>query len=145
VLRVHPHYLSYFNEVAGGPDNGWQHLIEANTDWGQDLLFLKQWADAHPEARPLRLAYYGGLEPHRVGLDYCVRKIEGPEPEPGWYAVSVNVICGAAFITTDKDRRVFSFPRNAYRSFRHLRPVAKAGYSIFIYHVVGEQVPRPSS
>jgi Dolichyl-phosphate-mannose-protein mannosyltransferase len=33
---VHPHYLVYFNELAGGPDNGWRWLIDSNQDWGQD-------------------------------------------------------------------------------------------------------------
>ncbi len=70
VLRNHPFHLSYFNELAGGADRGWEHLIEANMDWGQDLLSLKRWLDQHPEARPVRLAYYGGVDPHRAGIDY---------------------------------------------------------------------------
>ena len=35
-LRVHPHYLAYFNEPSGGPLNGWRYLIDSNLDWGQD-------------------------------------------------------------------------------------------------------------
>jgi hypothetical protein len=23
-LRIYPHYLSYFNVLAGGPNNGWR-------------------------------------------------------------------------------------------------------------------------
>lgn len=34
--RVHPHYIPYFNELAGGPDNGWRWLIDSNLDWDQD-------------------------------------------------------------------------------------------------------------
>jgi len=37
-LRVYPHQLAYFNELAGGPENGWRHLLGSNFDWGQDLL-----------------------------------------------------------------------------------------------------------
>jgi len=37
-LRVYPHQLAYFNEIAGGPENGWKHLLHSNLDWGQDLL-----------------------------------------------------------------------------------------------------------
>ncbi len=33
---IHPHYLAYFNELAGGPANGWRWLIDSNLDWGQD-------------------------------------------------------------------------------------------------------------
>ncbi|HEX9940995.1 MAG TPA: glycosyltransferase family 39 protein [Thermoanaerobaculia bacterium] len=35
-LRVHPHYLAYFNEAVGGPLQGWRYLIDSNLDWGQD-------------------------------------------------------------------------------------------------------------
>jgi hypothetical protein len=35
-LGVHPHYLAYFNEIAGGPAKGSSWLIDSNLDWGQD-------------------------------------------------------------------------------------------------------------
>jgi hypothetical protein len=31
-LRVYPHGMSYFNEIAGGPDNGHAHLVDSNID-----------------------------------------------------------------------------------------------------------------
>jgi len=34
---VAPHYLAYFNELAGGPANGFKELADSNLDWGQDL------------------------------------------------------------------------------------------------------------
>ena len=37
--------------------NGPAHLLDSNIDWGQDLLYLKDWLDKHPQARPLGLAY----------------------------------------------------------------------------------------
>jgi hypothetical protein len=51
--RVYPHGLSYFNELVGGPKGGPDHLAESNSDWGQDLLYLKAWLEKHPNARPL--------------------------------------------------------------------------------------------
>ncbi len=39
--QISPKYLTYFNEIAGGPRNGWQHLIDSNIDWGQDVYRLK--------------------------------------------------------------------------------------------------------
>jgi len=33
---IHPHYLAYFNGLAGGPEQGWRFLIDSNLDWGQD-------------------------------------------------------------------------------------------------------------
>jgi hypothetical protein len=38
---VHPHYLVYFNELAGGPANGWRWLIDSNLDWGQDEAWMR--------------------------------------------------------------------------------------------------------
>jgi 4-amino-4-deoxy-L-arabinose transferase-like glycosyltransferase len=43
IARIHPHYLAYFNELIGGPANGYRHLVDSNVDWGQDLPALSQW------------------------------------------------------------------------------------------------------
>jgi len=34
-LRVYPEQLTYFNEGAGGSDNGWRCLAGSSVDWGQ--------------------------------------------------------------------------------------------------------------
>jgi hypothetical protein len=137
--RTHPHYLSYFNELAGGPDNGWRWLAESNIDWGQDLLFLKAWLADHPEAAgSLRLVYYGGVPPHLLGVDAPPIPPEAG-PQPGWYAVSANAVVGMAFFSRDAEGRRQWHPSGAYLYFRRFTPVAKAGYSIFIYHITPEQ------
>jgi hypothetical protein len=41
-LASYPHQLSYFNELAGGPQNGSKHLLGSNLDWGQDLIFAEE-------------------------------------------------------------------------------------------------------
>jgi Dolichyl-phosphate-mannose-protein mannosyltransferase len=40
-FSVHPQYLSYFNEIAGGPANGWRWLLDSNLDWGQDEDYVR--------------------------------------------------------------------------------------------------------
>lgn len=52
-LCVFPHFLAYFNELAGGPENGIRYLGDSNLEWGQDLYGLKRYLDS---ARPARLA-----------------------------------------------------------------------------------------
>ena len=47
-FAIRPNYLAYFNEVAGGPARGYEHLVDSSVDWGQDLPALKRWLDAHP-------------------------------------------------------------------------------------------------
>jgi hypothetical protein len=39
-LSVHPHYLAYFNELAGGSANGYRYLSDSNIDIGQDIKRL---------------------------------------------------------------------------------------------------------
>jgi hypothetical protein len=147
-LAVHPHYLSYFNEAAGGPDNGHKHLLDSNIDWGQDLLFLRDWLERHPEARPLHLAYFNQIDPGIVGIDYTLPP-PGPTglfqndeaygatlgPHPGYFAVSVNLLHGMSGLTPDGAGGLRAASPETYQYFREFNPIAKAGYSIFIYHI----------
>jgi 4-amino-4-deoxy-L-arabinose transferase-like glycosyltransferase len=41
-LQAHPRYLSWFNELGGGPAAGWMYLADSNLDWGQDARALEQ-------------------------------------------------------------------------------------------------------
>ena len=38
-----PHYLSYYNILAGGTDNGYKIATDSNYDWGQDIKRLGKW------------------------------------------------------------------------------------------------------
>jgi 4-amino-4-deoxy-L-arabinose transferase-like glycosyltransferase len=139
-LRVYPHSLSYFNELVGGPKNGHAHLLDSNIDWGQDLLYLKRWYDAHPEARPLGLAFFGFYDPAVAGIQWApppagptgerqVGRLKRDQlgPLPGWYALSVNAI----------HRRT-----REYEYFLRFEPVAMVGYSIYIYHITLDEATR---
>ena len=45
--------------IDAGPRNGPRHMVDSNIDWGQDLYYLEDWYASHPEARPIRVAYFG--------------------------------------------------------------------------------------
>ncbi len=61
---VSPHYLAYFNELAGGPAGGRNHLVDSSLDWGQDLPGLKSWLEANRRpGEDAYLAYFGTGEP----------------------------------------------------------------------------------
>lgn len=154
-LSIHPHYLSYFNEAAGGPDNGHNHLIDSNIDWGQDLLFLKTWLDRHPEAHPLGLASFSAIDPRVVGIhfttpppglvsaDAAKDPHAGPfGPLPGYYALDVNFVRGFAYSIADGTGQFRYSHLHQYEYFQHFQPIAKAGYSIFIYHITLEDANR---
>lgn len=46
-LRAYPHQLAYFNELAGGPSEGWRHMLGSSFDWGQDLRIAAQYSVQH--------------------------------------------------------------------------------------------------
>jgi hypothetical protein len=66
---IHPHYLAYFNSAAGGPSQGYRHLIDSSLDWGQDLKGLETWLEEHPTSGTTRFAYFGSASPRFYGID----------------------------------------------------------------------------
>jgi hypothetical protein len=59
IARIHPHELSYFNAIAGGPERGRFIVSDSNVDWGLDLKRLAR------ELKRRRIAdativYFGG-------------------------------------------------------------------------------------
>ena len=42
-LRAFPNYLAYSNEAWGGPSQTYRYLTDANVDWGNGVLQLKQY------------------------------------------------------------------------------------------------------
>jgi hypothetical protein len=139
-LSVYPYSLSYFNELAGGPRHGYRHLNEANIDWGQDLRYLKQWLDAHPEATPLHLAYFGSVDPRLAGIEFSLPPVN--RPCPGWHAVSLSILTQPDTHAYDGQGGRQRANASLYDYFWDLKPVAMAGYSIYIYHVTSEDVDR---
>jgi hypothetical protein len=147
-LWVYPHSMSYFNELVGGPERGHEHLINSNIDWGQDLLYLKDWCTEHPEAKPMAMACWSFFDARVAGLEFTlpppwpripgVREDIPPEqqgPRPGWYAVSVNVLRGDRSPLPDGRGGWTLYREHSYGYFLRFRPVARAGYSIYIYHI----------
>jgi 4-amino-4-deoxy-L-arabinose transferase-like glycosyltransferase len=57
-LFAYPFYIPYFNELVGGPKNGYKYLIDSNFDWGQDAKRLKQFLDERGIQR-IYLDYFG--------------------------------------------------------------------------------------
>ena len=143
VLSVHPHYLGYFNEVAGGPSQGWRYLVDSNVDWGQDLKALKGWTEAHG-VKHLKLSYFGSADPayYRIPCEMLPSKMH-PDPDlitreidPGEIvAVSVTNLQGVYF--EGADRRLMN-------RLRALTPIDRVGYSIFIFRPdVSAATPPP--
>jgi hypothetical protein len=153
--RIHPHSLAYFNEAAGGPDRGHFHLEGSNIDWGQDLYRLKRWVTEHPEAKPLHLAYFNHIDPHIIGIDFKVPPLGVVEkapadqqvglllgPHPGYFALSARFIYGSEVFAPTGTGSYLSAPFGSLAYFRAFQPVAKAGYSIYIFHITLDEANR---
>jgi hypothetical protein len=50
-LRTYPHQLAYFNELAGGPCEGWRHMLGSSFDWGGHLVSLREWITTRERPR----------------------------------------------------------------------------------------------
>jgi hypothetical protein len=47
-LAAFPNGMAYANEAWGGPKQVHRYLSDANADWAQQLVQVKQWQDRHP-------------------------------------------------------------------------------------------------
>jgi hypothetical protein len=129
-IRIHPHYLAYFNEYIGGPSNGYKYLVDSNLDWGQDLKGLKEYIERR-DIEKVKLAYFGTAAPEYYGISY--EPISDPDLTAlkesrftrGVFAISATFLQGL-YLPTDRDR---------YEWFRDRTPTAQIGYSIFVYEI----------
>jgi hypothetical protein len=131
-LAHHPHHLAWFNELAGGPSNGWRLLVDSNLDWGQDLKRLAAWLREHPTPG-LKLSYFGSADPAYYGIaSEALPGYSSPHPpritreiRPGdVLAVSATNLRGVYL--EEEDRALMA-------RIRQLQPIARVGYSIFVF------------
>ncbi|MCL4263248.1 MAG: glycosyltransferase family 39 protein [Anaerolineae bacterium] len=138
-LTIHPHYLSFFNVVAGGPANGPRLLADSNVDWGQDLRRLQIWM-AENEVESVKLGWFGTAVPAYYGLNYeplpgfprpefyslwNSPPFDPAQPEPGIYAISASSLWESHWAN-----------KTVYPWFRAREPDDRVGYSIWIYRVI---------
>ena len=136
-LSIHPHYLSYFNALAGGPANGHNIAIDSNIDWGQDLLRLQDWLAQEQITEPIKLAWFGSADPAHYGLVY--------EPLPGlprhfdlWWNVPFDPANPAPGIYVISVSNLWELPlveKTTFAWFRAREPDARVGYSLIVYVV----------
>ncbi len=135
-VRIYPQGISYFNEWAGGPQNGWKYLADSNIDWGQNLPELARYVADHGIGK-MKTYYFGTDIPGQyIPADKLVlqaapwggewEKEKRLEPEPGVYAISVNSLLGHFFSPAYQDY---------FAWFKARPPDGRAGYSILIYYV----------
>ncbi len=125
--KVFPYDISFFNMAAGGPENGARILLDSNVDWGQSLREAAEWLGGTPRA-DVCLVYFGTVPMDAFGFDECAiltgEEIRsGRRPDRRWQVISVSLLEG------------LYHKREWYDWLRSMEPVARIGYSLYVFDV----------
>lgn len=134
VIAIYPSFLAYFNEIVGGPKNGYKYVVDSNLDWGQDLLRLKQWVEQN-KIEKIYVDYFGGGDA-KYYLDDKFQPWWGTrrpsDLKSGDYlAVSATLLQGGRGNPVPG----FTQDHNYYNWLNQYEPKAVIGYSIFVYQI----------
>jgi hypothetical protein len=132
-LATWPYYLSYFNEIGGGKENGYEHVVDSNYDWGQDLKRLKKWLDEN-NIDKVYLDYFGGSNT-RYYLGEKFESWQGKNspkdfPKGNYLAVSATLLQGGRGNLVPG----FNEPAGFYRWLDDYKSI-RIGTSIFVYYI----------
>ena len=129
-IANYPNHLSYFNALAGGPQNGHQWLIDSNLDWGQDLPALKQYMDEN-KIDKVKLGCFGRVDPRIYGIDYSLADRNISE---GVHVISVNFLVGRPYYLLDPETaqlKLIGF--DYYKNYRYLKQKAIIGNTLYVF------------
>ena len=134
-LWVYPNSIAYANELWGGPSETHRYLSDSNTDWGQQLLAVKKYVDAHG-IKQCWFAYF--VQPAVQFEDYGIPCKPLPTPDTGFFDVAYDVprhIEGPVFISagTLTGFELGSDVLNPYREFEKLQPVANIQDGVLVF------------
>lgn len=147
---IFPSYVAYFNELIGGPGEADQYVSDSSLDWGQDLKRLHAYVNTHPEIKKIAVDYFGG---GYTRYYFCDRKYDisgavipnvggydcDKSPFIEWHAEygrppTDYIAVSETFLTNDL---FWSKQRGdtGYEWLRAKEPIAKIGYSIYVYKI----------
>ena len=135
---THPFYLAYFNELAGGPANGYKFLVDSNLDWGQDIKTLGEYL-ARRGSPPVVLSYFGAARPEAYGVKYTPlgTYLENIFTGTG---VKVNDMKEILLAVSATNLQGVYYPDKAsFAWLKERKPVFAAGYSIFLYDLTADK------
>ena len=137
-IRIFPHYLAYFNELVGGPKNGYKYLADSNLDWGQDVKLLKQYMD-NENIEEIIFSSFGTALPEYYGITHqdLLSTIQDRKEEH-------------KYMLTDHTREIIAMSINNLQCLfydnkmlfdwlKEMEPIKKIGYTIFLYDITGNK------
>ena len=134
-LRVFPVYLSYANELWGGPSQTYRYLSDSNVDWGQQLKATRKYLDSR-SVKDCWFAYFADVvvEPTYYGVPckplttiasvWLQPVIDVPPSIDGPVLISAGVLSGYEFGPG---------PLNPYDQFLHIKPTAVIENGVFVF------------
>jgi hypothetical protein len=135
-LHSFPDYLSYSNEIAGGPARTYRLVGDSNDDWGQGLKWTKAYLDQHPTSEcwiahmnPIVSPSYYGIPCKALPAGFAYRVGMPLEQVP-------PVISGTVFVSTTEVVGYLWGPDslNPYEGFRLREPDDRLGNVVLVYH-----------
>jgi len=130
IFKAYPYYISYYNEIIGGSKNGYKIATDSNYDWGQDLGELKDFIEKN-KIEKIKVSYFGGADLNYYLKDKWENFDYDSEKQTGWIAISANQLQGQRSIPV----RGYDQKTDKLMWLNDYKPVAHAGYSIFIYNI----------
>ncbi|KKP99076.1 MAG: Tetratricopeptide repeat protein [Parcubacteria group bacterium GW2011_GWD2_38_12] len=126
-----PYFLAYFNELIGGPKNGYRYVVDSNLDWGQDLKRLTQYVEKN-KINKIGVEYFGGGSPrYYLGEKYDQWQ-SSKGPYHGYFAISATLLQNAH----GKPAPGFIMkPEDTYSWLKDKKPITTIGHSIFVYRL----------
>jgi hypothetical protein len=106
VLRYAPDDLSYFNLFVS-PASSYKLLSDSNVDWGEGLVALRHYQEAHPSA-PIHLAYNGNVAPAVYGIQAI--PLMPNERVSGTVIISATYLTGQTLPDPSSYRWVLQYP-----------------------------------
>lgn len=134
-VAAFPNYISYGNELWGGPSQTHKYLTDSNSDWGQQLKSVKQYLDQRG-VKDCWFVYFaaGVAEPSYYGIPckplptintlWLNLPIEVPSAINGTVLISASNLSGVEFGPG---------PLDPYGQFKQLQPTAVIDRGVFVF------------
>jgi len=136
-ITTFPFYLSYYNELVGGTENGYLYITDSNYDWGQDLKRLVHKMDTEFIGEKVHLSYFGGGAPPQPQYYLGDRYVEwwssrGAPPSGSLFAISTNNLQGSI---SEHIPPLTIAEQDTYSWLEGLEHFDRAGSSILLYRM----------
>lgn len=133
-ILVYPHFLTYFNELVGGPSNGYRYVTDSNLDWGQDLRRLTDFVEEN-NIETIYVDYFGGDSPeYRLGAKF---QSWWGDRDPNDLSSGDWIAVSATFLQGGRGTSVPGFDQKTgyYTWLNQYTPITVIGNSIFVYKI----------